>query len=237
MMKLIARERNLLRKRARALMRKATGDMMHDSSHIERVLKISREVYKSLNNKRINWDLVEQAALWHDISRINNRGSTLFMYLFDDLLSIKIIRREFSKLRISKQFTQKVCDVIIGHKLYSLTKRTAENHIFHDADTLDIYSVGRYKQAIKYLKTSWFSKLPPKKIGFVKFIMNLYVLLAVLIYHSMQYRQLTFDKSRKIYNRKMRELVKFFHKRKSNYFISDFNVRLMEKRLARYKTA
>jgi HD superfamily phosphodiesterase len=211
MFKLNKDSRDALRKRARKLMKNATQDMMHDSAHIERTLKISRQIFDSFDDPRKNWDIVEQAVLWHDISRTNNHGAGLFMFFLDDLLSARIIKKEFKKLNIDREFTNLICRIILEHRIYSLSKNTLNGSVFNDADALDMYSPIRFNRAIKYLKNGRYSRKPEWQKRFVRHILNFYGDLALKFYHPQSYKKLNFEESKRIYINKMKNLLKFFN--------------------------
>jgi hypothetical protein len=228
-MKINNEQRKLLRKRAKYLMSTIVKDMMHDSRHINRTLEIAKQIYKSIN-KQADWDLIEQTVLWHDISRINNQGTGILMFYFDDLLSVKIVKTEFKKLNIDDYFTRKVCKLIMEHRLYSRGGKTLAGQIVRDADKIDMYSPERYDIATACVvdglsKRNYFVR------DFVVMGMNIYLFLCMVIYRRTS-RALNYPASRKIYYSTLKDLLKYFnHVKNTDKIIFKFIKRRIKKRI------
>jgi hypothetical protein len=220
---LSTKQHNILCLKARQLMHAQKKDTMHDINHIDRTLEIAKQISKNVIH--VDADLVEQVVLWHDVSRARNGRGGIFMYLFDDILSVRIVKKQFNKMKIPKKFTHKVCSLILENRKYG-KKTTKEGAIFKDADMLDIYSIERYDIA-KNIVEEKLKKYPIAYKPF-NFIINLHIYLAIKFVHNYIYNKITFEESKRIYFEKMFELEKYFQKNRANVFNKRINRHLAQ---------
>lgn len=144
-------------------------DPAHGWPHVRRVLQIAEKLWFSLREDlRPDWGAVLVSVVWHDVSRVDKLGPADDRWLWlkripggqdvsiaytawrDAGRSALMIKRAAKRHRIPADLTRMVMKAIVqtanveirkGKK--KLTKTSALSMIIHDADMLDLVTVGR----------------------------------------------------------------------------------------------
>lgn len=129
-------------------------DPLHDLSHVERVLNLSRRIAATSRLTEQERQALELAVWWHDISRSFFRRPAAFILLrfCDDMLSAIALWAVSFRFGFFGAIPGMACRIIFcknigtGALLTQLLLRRRTRHILHilsDADKIDIISVPR----------------------------------------------------------------------------------------------
>ncbi|PIZ95559.1 MAG: hypothetical protein COX81_00635 [Candidatus Magasanikbacteria bacterium CG_4_10_14_0_2_um_filter_37_12] len=140
------------------------NDPIHDLGHVERVVKISKDLGQSYELKTMHIQALELAAWWHDVGRtVTKRPSILWMVFVDDTISAimlcwQTIRRGLFGGVPGLASRIIFCNSFVTGKFFSkilLSKKTRMLlNILHDADTIDILSTNRMEQVLDLVMKS-----------------------------------------------------------------------------------
>ena len=107
---------NILFNKAKDLM-KRTKDLMHDWSHVKRVIDNAFKIKNSLpkeKQRNIDDKLLTIACAWHDISYVYYKLS-FSQYLLEGKRSAKICKEYLERNRVDKEEINLIFDIILHH--------------------------------------------------------------------------------------------------------------------------
>ena len=123
-----------LRRTARIRLKRQASDLAHDYSHADRVARaalIGAETTAAVEGWEIDLDVVEAAALLHEIGRgAERRGEA-------QLDATLRVAEEMLRADGLGELVWPVCEAIMQHKAPGRTPETPEARVLRDADTLE----------------------------------------------------------------------------------------------------
>lgn len=155
-------------------------DPVHDWTHVRRVIGYADMIWQQLpTNKRPDWGAVVLSAVWHDAARVDWLGpaedrwtwikkvpggqdmSILYAALRDASKSAVLFIRAAKRHKIPKSLRKMLTQGIrstANHRSKKTIKRMGKFEvlakIIHDADTLDVLSIGRLEDFIQNTKNN-----------------------------------------------------------------------------------
>lgn len=118
---------------------KEVKDPKHSISHIESVVKYTREILQY--EEKANKEVCIISSYWHDVGRsIQQKGHAL--------ISADMLKEEMEKMNYDKEIINQCYLAIYRHSWYD-TPETLEGLIVRDADKIDFIGIGRWKQCIE----------------------------------------------------------------------------------------
>lgn len=172
-------------------------DIMHDRSHVERMLKDLAKILKIKKFKKINLEVMILSICWHDVWKAQKGHGgpvkTIYQQVMEGVFTAIIFRKEARKQGLDKDVTKRVAYAIRKHsQLQFLPTKTDEAKLLQDLDKIEKWHVGRALTAIDeyFAFTS----------DFMRFLFKVYMRM---------------DKEQKLY---FPALKGEFNKRKRSYF-------------------
>lgn len=165
------------------------SDVAHPVSHMEQVLKYSKEIANHETN--VDTDILEIAIWWHDVGRIHvDEGHAK--------KSAEMVNEELNKLGFDSVIIEKVYDAVINHNS-SATPKYIEGKILRDADKLDFLNTSRWQNVIDH-----------KQISTIKAAINKIP--------SIRNHILTLNQSKLIFDKLFKELQKYISTVSDKFF-------------------